>query len=62
MWIKKSIFSLLVVTFAVGGAPSHAKESLTYDPYSVDEEGLNLKEFNSGESFYLWTTFSVKVT
>ena len=29
--------------------------------YASSEEGLNLKEFNSGESFYLWTTSSVKV-
>lgn len=63
MWFKKAIFPLLVISFVVSEIPAGATEFLAYDPYSSDEEeGLNLKDFAKGESFYLWTTFSVKVT
>lgn len=49
----------MVCLLAILSAESGAEE-LSHDVAS-SEEGLNLKEFNSGESFYIWTTSSVKV-
>lgn len=61
MWLKKYTIALFLSVLVAGNMSCDAQEFVSYDPYSVDDEGLNIKEFNSGESFYLWTTFSIKV-
>jgi len=59
------IKKLLVLSFALFSLNASAGTKIGQISVATNsdcaEECLNLKEFNSGEAFYLWTTSSVKI-
>lgn len=59
------IKKLLVLSFALfslnASAGAGFGQILVATNSDCAEECLNVKEFNSGEAFYLWTTSSVKI-
>lgn len=56
--LKSAIVAICLISVFAG---ANGVQTLSREMCASSDEGLNMKEFNSGESFYLWTTSSVKV-
>jgi len=60
--MMKKILVLSLMMFSLSAAAGNEMNQILVAANSdCADECLNLKEFNSGEAFYIWTTSSVKI-